>query len=515
MKEGKNWYEKYVNFGLENNEQKTISPSSYSAPVLSTKKLLIIFFAAWFGWGLDVFDAQLFNFVAFNCIPTLLGLEIGTPEAQSQTLYWTGITSSLLLIGWAIGGISFGYIADIVGRKLTMQITIILFAFSTAFCAFSLNIYMLLFFRFLAALGIGGEWAAGALLVAESVPENKRIIGGVLLFTSSPFGLFFASIVNYSIAGIVMADHPTISWRIIFLFGILPAIVASLIRFYVEEPDRWSRLNSSPSSSYNTFNNDENNFNKNDNNNNNFEGEDKESVSLLSNNDNNYNNNYDNNENERKKSSLKTLLRKYPRETMSGLIPSVIATIVWWCVTSFAAIIAAELSRAYATSKSTENWSLITTASFNFGSLIGVLFTYPVAVYLGRKPLYFIYFLGSSISIFFTFYVIDLHSSYFPLPYSFSLYFLIGFFVSGIFGSFTFYLPELFPTYLRGIGAGFCYNFGRFFAAIGPVLVGYFSSTGRSYHTSITVMFYVGFLPLIGCIASFFLIETKSRSLQD
>ena len=67
--------------------------------------------AAWLGWGFDVFDAFLFNYVAPNCVPALLGLEIGSPEAKQATLYWTGLLTSLLLLGWAAGGVLFGMVA--------------------------------------------------------------------------------------------------------------------------------------------------------------------------------------------------------------------------------------------------------------------------------------------------------------------------------------------------------------------------------------------------------------------
>jgi len=68
--------------------------------------------AAWLGWGFDVFDGLLFNYVAPNAVPTLLGLPLGSPEARSATLYWTGLLTSLFLIGWAVGGVIFGPISD-------------------------------------------------------------------------------------------------------------------------------------------------------------------------------------------------------------------------------------------------------------------------------------------------------------------------------------------------------------------------------------------------------------------
>ena len=160
-----------------------------------------VVFAAWLGWGFDVFDGLLFNFVAPNCVPTLLGLPIGTPEARSATLFWTGVLTSLLLIGWAIGGTIFGKVADRIGRTRTLLLTMLIYSVGTALCAFAPNIWMLAAFRFVASLGIGGEWAAGASMVAEVVPEKRRVEAGALLYTSAPFGLVLATLVNYVVAG--------------------------------------------------------------------------------------------------------------------------------------------------------------------------------------------------------------------------------------------------------------------------------------------------------------------------
>ena len=134
-----------------------------------------VLFAAWLGWGFDIFDSILMNYVAPNAVPTLLGIPLGTPEAQSATLWWTGIFTSVLLVGWAVGGIIFGKVADRIGRTKTLLLTMLLYSVGTAACAFAPNIWVLLLFRIIASLGIGGEWAAGAAMVAEVVPEKRRV----------------------------------------------------------------------------------------------------------------------------------------------------------------------------------------------------------------------------------------------------------------------------------------------------------------------------------------------------
>src|SRR5689334_1996294 len=199
-----------------------------------------VLFAAWLGWGFDVFDGLLFNYVAPNCVPTLLGLPLGSVEAKAATLEWTGILTSVLLIGWAIGGILFGKVADRIGRTRTLLLTMLLYALGTAACALAPNIWVLMICRIVSSLGIGGEWAAGAAMVAEVVPEKRRVEAGALLYTSAPLGLALATLVTYQVGAVWMPDRPDISWRIVFLSGLIPAAVALLVRVFVKEPERWA-----------------------------------------------------------------------------------------------------------------------------------------------------------------------------------------------------------------------------------------------------------------------------------
>src|SRR4051812_37682881 len=104
----------------------------------------LVLFAAWLGWGFDIFDGLLFNYVAPNCVPTLLGLKIGTPEARAAYLYYNGIVTSVLLVGWAIGGIIFGRVCDRIGRTKTLLLTMLTYAIGTALCAIAPNMGLLI-----------------------------------------------------------------------------------------------------------------------------------------------------------------------------------------------------------------------------------------------------------------------------------------------------------------------------------------------------------------------------------
>jgi MFS family permease len=429
-----------------------------------TRYQWLVLFAAWLGWGFDLFDSILFNFVAPNCVPTLLHLQIGSPEARQATLYWTGLLTSLLLLGWAAGGVLFGYVGDRIGRTRTMLLTMLMYAFGTAACAFAPNIWMLVAFRIVASLGIGGEWAAGAAMVAEVMPEKRRVEAGALLYTSAVFGTSLATFLNLQIAGHWFADQPEVSWRYVFLCGLIPAAIAFGVRLFVKEPERWVNVA-------------------------------KTSVAPR---------------------LTELFSREYRHLTLSGFLMALIALIAWWTCNAFLPVFATGLAQTEAalrhldksaTLHLIENWKFNATMVFNLGGLIGTLLTIPASKLLGRKPMFAIYFAVATASIFFTF------GAALPPQVRLYCYFLIGLSVFGVFGSFTYYLPELFPTRLRATGAGFCYNIGRVIAALGPFLVGVFAS--KVAGGAIGVLFWIGLVPLAGLLLMPLVVETRGRALAD
>ena len=157
-----------------------------------------------------------------------------------------------------------------------------------------------------------------------------------------------------------------------------------------------------------------------------------------------------------------------------------------------------------------ETWKATATNAFNFGGLVGTLLTIPLAKYFGRRLMYAVYFLGSAAALLAAFGLpMDPHTRLY-------MYFPIGLTVFGVFSTFTFYLPELYPTRLRGTGPGFCYNFGRIIAAIGPFVVGATAARGaNALDTAMGILFYVGFVPLIGMLILPSMVETRHRVLAD
>jgi MFS family permease len=426
-----------------------------------------VLFAAWLGWGFDIFDGLLFNFVAPNCVPTLLGLPIGSPEARSQTMLWTGMLTSLLLVGWAVGGVLFGAVTDRIGRTRTLLLTMAIYSVGTAACAFAPNIWVLAACRLVASLGIGGEWAAGAAMVAEVVPENRRVEAGALLYTSAPLGLFLATFVDWYIAGNVLLDDPARSWRYVFLCGLIPAAVAFIVRLFIEEPERWhNATKDTKPPAFREL----------------FEGDMR-------------------------------------RVTLGGLSVAIVALVTWWSCNAFISIVATGLGGTEADALGLEpsdvpalvtSFKTHATSYFNLGGLIGTMLTVPIAKTLGRRAMFGLYYGAAAISILCAF-GLDLSPSVRVM-----MYFPIGLTVFGVFGAFTYYLPELYPTRLRGTGSGFCYNAGRVLAAFGPFVVAGIASRGSdAFASALDVLFYVGFVPLLGLVALVIVPETKGRVLAD
>jgi MFS family permease len=401
-----------------------------------------VLFAAWLGWGFDVFDGLLFNYVAPNAVPTLLGLPIGSAAAKAATLKWGGILTSLLLVGWGAGGILFGQVADRIGRTRTLLLTMLLYALGTASCAFAQSMWMLVGFRIVASLGIGGEWAAGAAMVAEVVPENRRV--EAVLFKGSP----------------------ETSWRYVFLCGLIPAAVAFIVRLFVKEPERWREAAAA--------------------------GATRPRIAELFTPEN-------------------RLL------TRSGFAMAVVALISWWAINAFIPIVSSGLAQTTAkaagfdraaTLALVESWKARATNVFNLGGLIGTLLTIPAAKVMGRRKMFAIYYALGAVAVFATF---GLNLA--PQA-KLDMYFFIGLTIFGVFGSFTYYLPELFPTRLRGTGAGFCYNVGRFIAAFGPFVVGTVAARGTdALTTAMSLLFWVGVVPLAGVLLTPIVVETKDRAL--
>jgi len=183
--------------------------------------------AAWLGWMFDGLDMHIYTLVATPFVAQLLAL----PRTDKQVGEKGALINAAFLIGWALGGAFFGRVGDLMGRSRALCLTILCYAGFTGLSAISTEWWHLMVFRFLSALGIGGEWAVGASLLSETWPKRWRPWIAATLQTAVNVGVLLACFFGYLFEN----TEP----RYIFLVGVLPALIVLWIRRAVPETEEW------------------------------------------------------------------------------------------------------------------------------------------------------------------------------------------------------------------------------------------------------------------------------------
>jgi MFS family permease len=371
--------------------------------------------AAWLGWLFDGLDMHLYILVATPFVAELLGV---SDQKDPSVGYYSSWIQAAFLIGWALGGGFFGRIADRLGRSRALMTTILTYALFTGLSYFAHTWWQLLIFRFLAALGIGGEWAVGASLLSETWPRRWRPWMAAVLQTGVNLGIMLAALANFLLAA---NGQPP---RTVFLVGVLPALLVLWIRRAVPEPEEWHAAKAEAADDQPPF------------------------VDLF--------------RPPVRRVTILTIL-------VCGLALTAHWAFMFWYLQQLRNLPElatwSDAEKAQLVSKAM--W-LVMAMSITGNFLAAALarwFRYRRAI----AGLCLAYFL----SILATYGTPRGHDS---LWYGFIV---IGL-CQGLFGLFTMYLPPLFPTLLRTTGAGFCYNIGRIAAGLGTVFFGLFSHVGDS-----------------------------------
>lgn len=196
-----------------------------------------VFVVCSLGWGFDCFDQQLFNLVRNPALGDLMHLD----ATDARVVAMGGYATSMMLIGWAVGGIFFGIMGDKIGRAKTMILTILVYAVFTGLCGMATSWWDFLLYRFLTGLGVGGQFAAGVTLLAETMPDRARpktlgmlqIVGAVCNLSAALLMMLFSYLEQFGVFG----AYPI--WRILFFIGFLPALLAIFVMRKLEEPEKW------------------------------------------------------------------------------------------------------------------------------------------------------------------------------------------------------------------------------------------------------------------------------------
>jgi MFS family permease len=367
--------------------------------------------AAWLGWLFDGLDMHLYVLVATPFVAELLGAD--DPKSPAVGYYGSWIQAAFL-IGWALGGGFFGRVADRLGRSRALTLTILTYASFTGLSFFAVAWWQLLVFRFLAALGIGGEWAVGAALLSETWPRRWRPWMAAILQTAVNLGVMLAALANF-----LLAAYPP---RYVFLVGVLPALLVLWIRRAVPETEEW-------------------------------QGARRTAAHALP--------------------GFLDLFRGGVRRTtvLTLLVCALALTGHWaflfWYVQQLRSLpdVAGWTDAEKAQLVSKMVW-LVTLTSVA-GNFVAAL----LARRLRYRPAIACLCLAYWLTMLATYAAPLGHEQ---LAWGLAAVGLCH----GVFALFTMYLPPLFPTLLRTTGAGFCYNIGRVAAGLGTVFFGLFARVG-------------------------------------
>jgi MFS family permease len=442
-----------------------------------TRYQWFVFTVASLGWLFDTMDQQLFNLARISAVRALLGATPGDVKMEGQVDFYGGVATTVFMIGWALGGLFFGILGDKIGRAKTMMLTVLCYSAFTGLSALSTNVIDFAFYRFLTGLGVGGQFAVGVALVAEVMSDRARPFALGLLQALSAVGNMLAASTNLVLGKLEESGVIGSSWRIMFLIGLAPAVLAIPIFLRLKEPERWKAA----------------------------AGDDENTATGKA-----------------KLGSLGELFGdpRWRRNTLVGMVLAFAGVVGLWGIGFFSFDLVDVVFRKHYQGQGLSPqqiagkltfWKGITSLVQNAGAFFGIYAFALVTHRFGRKPAFAISFVLAAGATAMTFWFLD---SFWQI---FVLIPIMGFCQLALFGGYAIYFPELFPTRLRSTGTSFCYNVGRLVAAAGPSVKGLLTS--RVFAGFPEPMRYAGLTMcsvfLVGLLALPFAPETKGKPLPE
>ena len=420
--------------------------------------------AALLGWTLDGFET--FSLVVIIA-PALA--ELLTPSQQANKALYAGLAIGLTLLGSGIGGLIGGTIADYVGRRPTMLWSIAAYSVLTGLTAFSTSIGMLIALRFLTGLALGSEWATGASLIQETWPERSRTKGAALVQSGFGIGSMLAAV-----AWLVISSLDPHAWRMMFILGVLPALLVLYLRTRVPESERWQRAvarnNKRPV-------NDETNAGS-----------------------------HPTNQAKRKLTIAQIFIDRESRKVVLLTFALSLVTIAgWYAISSFLPRFAVVLATQDGVANPA-SWAQLAVVTYTIGSIGGYVAGAFIADRLGRRALILVFLIGSAV----------LTPITYLWPGSVQTFLIIaainGMFTLGGFVWMPLYLPELFETAVRSTAMSAVFNGTRLIAWIGPILTG---SLVLAFGGIAPAAIWMGSVYVLGLLVVPFLKETRGKPLPE
>ncbi len=440
----------------------TPQPKWYSSV---TRYQWIVLIVASLGWAFDAFEGQLYNITRSDMLPELLKGRATDADIKS----WGDKFSAFFLLGGTIGGWLFSSMADRIGRNPVMALTILFYSLFSGLSSCVTELWHFGVLRFLVAMGVGGEWAVGAALVAEVFPKQARERAGGIFHATSVIGLWLAAS-----AGLLVGNH----WRTAYLLGVIPALLVLWVRMSIREPEAWKEARQTKAGRLGSF------------------------RELLGD-------------------------PKWRGRALCGALLAMAGLATFWGVVVAGQNLAEELLKRLGDPK----WASRAKIAFGYvqaaGAGAGMLAFGPLSARWGSKRAFLFMHLAALIATPLACWVPwmlstpgahapaadgtlpAMHISYIALLVLLPVF---AFFAQSIHAGYAVYFPTLFPTHLRSTGSGFCFNTGRILAS--PVLF-WLSPWMKSEFSLRTAITCLAGLFLLGVAVLAFLPETKGEDLPE
>jgi MFS family permease len=415
------------------------------------------------GWMFDGYETFALVMVVGSALRQLLD-----PSQYSQIPVYAGTTIALTLLGWGIGGLIGGVLADYLGRKRTMLLAILAYAITAGLSAFAWDWLSFAILRFVVGVAIGSEWVTGASIVAELWPDRARGRGVGLMQCGLGVGFFLASF-----AWLFVGAMGPSAWRYMFLIGVLPALLTLWVRRAIPESERWERVADERQAAIAR----------------------KRGGAALGDED--------------------AALARFTvadlfvepeirRRIVLGLLISLASTFAFWGISTW---IPPYVGGAAAKAGlANQEWQSYAGMVLNGAAVFGYIAFGFLADAFGRKPVTILYVIGSLLSVLLLF-----QWTQDPAVMLIGAA-LCGIFVSGQYTWMAAWLPELFPTRMRATAAAFVFNTPRLIAWIGPIISGWIiANLGGFSHAAIAI----SSIYVLSLVAAPLLPETLGKPLPE
>jgi len=423
--------------------------------------------ASFLGWVFDGYEA----YALFIVMPFVLGSMLTADQAANKAV-WAGVAIGVTLLGWGIGGLTGGVLADYVGRKRMMIYSVFFYALFTGLTAFATNFGVFCFLRLITGFAMGSEWCTGVALLAEAWPNHARPKGAGFLQSGFGFGTLIAALVWLILSQTQPLGADT--WRLVFVVGALPAFFCLYIRRAVNESEKWleairlqrwgaieqsARTGGVPSTGRRPF-------------------------------------------------TLAEIFREPEsrRRTLLTFLLSLTTTVGWWAISSWLPVYAASTAKLAGIANPAQ-WGLRAALLYTGGAVVAYLASGFLADAMGRRRYLFFTYLGSLVTTAFTYLWAG------SVEVLLIAAFINGFFTLGCAYSWMAIYPvELFTSSVRASAAAFIFNAARLVAWVFPIVAGtliqIFGSIPRAAMTLASIY-------VVGLIVPWFMPETRGKPLPE